>query len=64
MNVGKYKGTDIFTNFEQLLIWSFRNLGIYIPSVSVELFIEAKPLPFNLHFYDIMQKANRIKEKV
>ena len=36
----KYKGTDIFTNFEQLLIWSFRNLGIYMPSVSVELFIK------------------------
>lgn len=35
----KYKGSDIFTDFEQLLIWSFRNIGIYIPDISVELFI-------------------------
>ncbi|MBA3026964.1 MAG: aldehyde dehydrogenase family protein [Sulfurimonas sp.] len=36
----KYKGTDIFTDFEQLLVWSFRNIGIYMPDISVELFIQ------------------------
>lgn len=36
----KYKDTDIFTDFEQLLVWSFRNIGIYMPDTSVELFIK------------------------
>ncbi|WP_229860095.1 hypothetical protein [Candidatus Sulfurimonas baltica] len=36
----KYKGTDIFTEFEQLLVWSFRHVGIYLPDISVELFIK------------------------
>ena len=36
----KYKETDIFTDFEELLVWSFRHIGIYIPDISVELFIK------------------------
>ena len=36
----KYKDTDIFTDFEQLLVWSFRHIGIYMPDTSVELFIK------------------------
>jgi RHH-type proline utilization regulon transcriptional repressor/proline dehydrogenase/delta 1-pyrroline-5-carboxylate dehydrogenase len=36
----KYEGTDIFTDFEQLLVWSFRHIGIYMPDTSVELFIQ------------------------
>jgi RHH-type proline utilization regulon transcriptional repressor/proline dehydrogenase/delta 1-pyrroline-5-carboxylate dehydrogenase len=36
----KYQGTDIFTDFEQLLVWSFRHIGIYMPDISVELFIK------------------------
>ena len=36
----KYKDTDIFTDFEELLVWSFRHVGIYMPDISVELFIK------------------------
>ena len=36
----KYEDTDIFTDFEQLLVWSFRHLGIYAPDISVALFIK------------------------
>ena len=36
----KYKGTDIFTDFEDLLIWSFRHIGVYMPDISVELFVK------------------------
>ena len=36
----KYGDTDIFTDFEELLVWSFRHVGIYIPDLSVELFIQ------------------------
>ncbi|WP_345978719.1 bifunctional proline dehydrogenase/L-glutamate gamma-semialdehyde dehydrogenase [Sulfurimonas sp. HSL3-2] len=36
----KYENTDIFTEFEQLLVWSFRHIGIYMPDISVELFIK------------------------
>lgn len=36
----KYKGTNIFTEFEQLLVWSFRHVGIYMPDMSVALFIK------------------------
>nr|WP_321268119.1 bifunctional proline dehydrogenase/L-glutamate gamma-semialdehyde dehydrogenase [uncultured Sulfurimonas sp.] len=35
----KYNNTTFFTEFEQLLVWLFRNLGIYLPFVSVPLFI-------------------------
>ncbi|MBU0721155.1 bifunctional proline dehydrogenase/L-glutamate gamma-semialdehyde dehydrogenase [bacterium] len=36
----KYNNTTFFTEFEQLLVWLFRNLGIYLPFVSVPLFIQ------------------------
>lgn len=36
----KYNGTDIFSDFEELLIWSFRHVGIYMPDISVELFVK------------------------
>lgn len=35
----KYNGTDIFSDFEELLVWSFRHIGIYMPDISVDLFI-------------------------
>jgi RHH-type transcriptional regulator, proline utilization regulon repressor / proline dehydrogenase / delta 1-pyrroline-5-carboxylate dehydrogenase len=35
----KYKTTDFFSHFEQVLIWLFRDVGIYVSSVSVPLFI-------------------------
>ena len=35
----KYEGTDIFTAFESWLVWLFRHAGIYIPELSVPLFI-------------------------
>ena len=36
----KYGDTSIFTDFEELLVWSFRHIGIYMPDISVELFIK------------------------
>ena len=36
----KYGETDIFTDFEELLVWSFRHVGIYMPDISVALFIK------------------------
>ena len=36
----KYENTDFFSNFEQLLIWAFRNIGVYVSSISVPLFIQ------------------------
>ncbi len=36
----KYENTSFFTQFEQLLVWAFRNVGVYIPSISVPLFIQ------------------------
>jgi len=36
----KYENTTFLTELEQLLVWSFRKLGIYMPSISVPLFIE------------------------
>jgi len=36
----KYENIQFFTEFEELLIWSFRNIGIYISSISVPLFID------------------------
>ncbi|MGB5965167.1 MAG: bifunctional proline dehydrogenase/L-glutamate gamma-semialdehyde dehydrogenase, partial [Sulfurimonadaceae bacterium] len=35
----KYNQTDIFTPFEELLVWLFRHVGIYLPEISVPLFI-------------------------
>lgn len=36
---GKYKNIDIFTQFEKLLLWFFNHLGIYLPNISIPLFI-------------------------
>jgi RHH-type proline utilization regulon transcriptional repressor/proline dehydrogenase/delta 1-pyrroline-5-carboxylate dehydrogenase len=36
----KYKNTDFFSEFEQILIWLFRDVGIYVSSISVPLFIK------------------------
>ncbi len=36
----KYKDTDFFTPVEELLVWAFRNVGVYIPKISVPLFIK------------------------
>jgi len=36
----KYKSTDFFSEFEQILIWLFRDVGIYVSSISVPLFIQ------------------------
>ncbi|WP_345970635.1 bifunctional proline dehydrogenase/L-glutamate gamma-semialdehyde dehydrogenase [Sulfurimonas sp. HSL1-6] len=35
----KYKRTDFFSHFEQILIWLFRDVGIYVSSLSVPMFI-------------------------
>ena len=36
----KYGNTDIFTTFEKLLVWAFRHVGIYLPAISIPLFIQ------------------------
>ncbi len=36
----KYENTSFFTEFEQLLVWAFRNAGVYMPFISVPLFIQ------------------------
>lgn len=36
----KYNNITFFTEFEQLLVWLFRNAGIYLPFISVPLFIQ------------------------
>ena len=36
----KYKSTDFFSQFEQILIWLFRDVGIYVSSISIPLFIK------------------------
>ncbi|MCD6258565.1 MAG: bifunctional proline dehydrogenase/L-glutamate gamma-semialdehyde dehydrogenase [Helicobacteraceae bacterium] len=36
----KYNNTSFFTQFEQLLVSLFRHLGIYLPAISVPLFIK------------------------
>lgn len=35
----KYGHTDFFTDFERLLVWLFRHIGVYLPDLSVPLFI-------------------------
>jgi RHH-type proline utilization regulon transcriptional repressor/proline dehydrogenase/delta 1-pyrroline-5-carboxylate dehydrogenase len=35
----KYKSTDFFSQFEQILIWLFRDVGIYVSSLSIPMFI-------------------------
>ena len=36
----KYKSTDFFSQFEQILIWLFRDVGVYVSSISIPLFIQ------------------------
>ncbi|QOP40793.1 proline dehydrogenase family protein [Sulfurimonas marina] len=36
----KYGTTDFFSTFEQILIWLFREIGIYVSAISVPLFIK------------------------
>ncbi len=36
----KYENIKFFTQFEKILIWFFRHIGIYVTSVSVPLFIQ------------------------
>jgi RHH-type transcriptional regulator, proline utilization regulon repressor / proline dehydrogenase / delta 1-pyrroline-5-carboxylate dehydrogenase len=36
----KYKSMDFFSQFEQILIWFFRDVGIYMSSISIPLFIK------------------------
>ncbi|MCK5111529.1 MAG: bifunctional proline dehydrogenase/L-glutamate gamma-semialdehyde dehydrogenase [Arcobacteraceae bacterium] len=36
----KYENTDFFSQFEQILIWLFRDVGIYLTSISIPLFIQ------------------------
>ncbi|MBE0498662.1 MAG: proline dehydrogenase family protein [Campylobacterales bacterium] len=35
----KYGKTDVFSPFEEMLVWLFRHAGIYLPDISVALFI-------------------------
>ncbi|MFT7860945.1 MAG: bifunctional proline dehydrogenase/L-glutamate gamma-semialdehyde dehydrogenase [Sulfurimonas sp.] len=36
----KYGTTDFFSEFEKILIWLFRDVGIYVSSISVPLFVK------------------------
>ncbi|WP_309498399.1 bifunctional proline dehydrogenase/L-glutamate gamma-semialdehyde dehydrogenase [Sulfurovum sp.] len=36
----KYENTDFFSSFEQILIWLFRHVGIYLSSISIPLFVQ------------------------
>ncbi len=36
----KYENTSFFTQLEQLLVWSFRHVGVHIPALSIPLFIQ------------------------
>jgi len=36
----KYNDIDFFTSFEDSLIWAFRNVGTYIPELSIPMFIK------------------------
>ncbi len=36
----KYEKTDFFSEFEQILIYLFRNVGVYVSSISVPLFVK------------------------
>lgn len=36
----KYENINFFTQFEKILIWLFRYMGIYVTSISVPLFIQ------------------------
>jgi RHH-type proline utilization regulon transcriptional repressor/proline dehydrogenase/delta 1-pyrroline-5-carboxylate dehydrogenase len=36
----KYKSTNFFSQFEQILIWLFRDVGVYVSSISIPMFIK------------------------
>ncbi|MCW9026039.1 MAG: 1-pyrroline-5-carboxylate dehydrogenase, partial [Thiovulaceae bacterium] len=36
----KYESTDFFSQFEQILIWLFRDIGVYVSSISIPIFIK------------------------
>lgn len=36
----KYGTTDFFSEFEQVLIWLFRDVGVYVSSISIPLFVK------------------------
>lgn len=36
----QYGHTDIFSQFEEILIWMFRHVGIFLPEISVPLFVK------------------------
>lgn len=36
----KYDNIDFFSHFEQVLIWLFRDVGIYLSSISIPLFVQ------------------------
>ena len=36
----KYESTDFFSQFEQILIWLFRDIGVYVSSISIPMFIK------------------------
>ncbi len=35
----RYGKSDLFSQFEQFLLWSFRHIGVYLPGFSVPMFI-------------------------
>jgi RHH-type proline utilization regulon transcriptional repressor/proline dehydrogenase/delta 1-pyrroline-5-carboxylate dehydrogenase len=36
----KYENSKFFTKFEDILIWLFRHIGIYVTSISIPLFVQ------------------------
>lgn len=68
----KYNGTDIFSDFEELLVWSFRHIGIYMPDISVDLFIrylrndisaivlKGEETPLNKHLKKRREEGTRV----
>jgi RHH-type proline utilization regulon transcriptional repressor/proline dehydrogenase/delta 1-pyrroline-5-carboxylate dehydrogenase len=36
----KYESTDFFSQFEQILIWLFRDIGVYVSSISIPMFVK------------------------
>jgi RHH-type transcriptional regulator, proline utilization regulon repressor / proline dehydrogenase / delta 1-pyrroline-5-carboxylate dehydrogenase len=36
----KYEKTEFFSDFEQILIWLFREVGVYVNSISIPMFIK------------------------
>ena len=68
----KYQHTSIFSHFEELLVWSFRHLGVYLPDLSIPLFIKhlrndigtlvikGENSPLNRHLKKRHQEGTRI----